>query len=107
VEIPCRYTIKDSSNEAYIKANNTGRFKLNGNIEFSVFQKHLDELVPEGIKYGDYISVPINETLQACYVITDAGERPTGNAFTYFGTTNYFRKFKGAEVDPQEFNVAE
>jgi hypothetical protein len=103
IELPCRYDIKESTNEAYIKSNQNARYKQAGNIEIYIYDETLKEYECN-IKYGDLIGVVIDEKTMFYYEIMDDGKRNFSNTETMFGYKRFWRTIKGVEIDENVFN---
>jgi len=103
IELPCRYDIKESTNEAYIKPQNNARYKQSGNIEIYMYDETLKEYKCD-IKYGDLIGVVIDEKTIFYYEIVDDGKRNFANSETLFGYKRMWRTIKGVEIDEAHFN---
>jgi hypothetical protein len=85
---------------------NVGNSKIDqfepGNMKFSVYQKHLDELEID-INYGDYVGYYETETRVRYYTINNDGRVTSDNKHTYAGYRPYYRTFIASAVGPNEF----
>jgi hypothetical protein len=103
VELPCRYEIKESTNESYLKQSGNARYKQSGNIEVNLYDKTLKEYNCD-IKYGDLMGVVIDPKTIFYYEVMDDGKRNFANSQTMWGYTRLWRTVKGVEIDENVFN---
>jgi hypothetical protein len=73
-----------------------------GNLVFSVYIKHLNELKVD-IKYGDYIGYPESETKTRFYTVSDPGIVTSDNKHLMFGYKPYYRTITCTYVQDNEF----
>ena len=102
IELPCRYKIDKSSNEAYTKTKKA-RYKKVGNISLSVFEETFKEYNCD-IKYGDLLGVVVDEKTLIFFEVVDDGKTNFSNSETMFGYKRTFRQIKGCTIDESVFN---
>lgn len=103
VELHCIYKIDKASNNAYVKHNNSARYKQTGNIEINIYERSLEEMECD-INIGDFIGVPINETTIQYFEVMDDGKKNWSNQESMWGYKPFWRKIKGSEIDENIFN---
>jgi hypothetical protein len=102
IELPCRYKIDKSTNEAYMKTKKA-RYKKIGNITLSVFEKTFKEYNCD-IKYGDLLGVVADEKTLIFFEVVDDGKSNFSNTETMFGYKRLYRNIKGCTIDESVFN---
>ena len=73
-----------------------------GNMQFSVYQKYLDELQVD-VAYGDYIGYYETESKVRYYVVSDDGRVVSDNKHTYGGYRPFYRTIIATPVNKNEF----
>ena len=73
-----------------------------GNLRFSVYQKHLDELDTD-IAFGDYLGYYETETRVRYYSVSDDGRVVSDNKHSYGGYKPFFRTIVATPVNENEF----
>lgn len=85
---------------------NLGSSKVNqfepGNIKFSVYLKHLEELGID-INFGDYIGYYETEDRVRYYVVNNDGRVVSDNKHNYAGYRPYYRTLMASAVSENEF----
>jgi len=101
VEIQGVVEIEDPENGSY---NNNGSSRLleSGNLNLSVYQKHLDEMDVD-INYGDYLGYAINETTVRYFSVSNDGKVNYNNANMIGGYKSAYRVISAVIVDDNEF----
>ena len=102
IELPCRYKIDKSTNEAYTKSKKA-RYKQVGNISLSVFEETLKEYKCD-IKYGDLLGVVADNKTLIFFEVVDDGKANFSNTETMFGYKRFYRNIKGCTIDESVFN---
>jgi hypothetical protein len=100
--LPCRYEIKQTTNESYLRDNKSARYKQSGNIEVYLYDKTLKDYGVD-VKYGDLLGVAIDEDTIHYFEISDDGKRNFANTETMFGYKRLWRKIVGVEIDTNVF----
>lgn len=100
VEINALIKVEESKNSSY--KNGLIRYNEPGNLTFSVYIKHLDELNVD-IKYGDYIGYPESETRTRYYVVTNDGKVTSDNKHIMHGYKPYYRTITCSYVQDKQF----
>jgi len=101
IELPCRYKIDKSTNEAYMK-NKKARYKQIGNITLYVFEETLKEYKCD-IKFGDLLGVVADEKTLIFFEVNDDGKANFSNSETMFGYKRMYRQIKGSAIDDNVF----
>jgi len=78
------------------------RYLEPGNINVSVYLKHLDELKID-IRYGDYLGYPESETRMRYYTVVNDGKVVSDNKHNMFGYKPYYRTIIGSFVQDVAF----
>lgn len=73
-----------------------------GNMQFSVYQKYLDELEVD-IAFGDYLGYYETESRVRYYVVADDGRVVSDNKHTYAGYKPFYRTIVATPVNQNEF----
>jgi hypothetical protein len=73
-----------------------------GNMQFSVYQKYLDELQVD-IAFGDYLGYYETESRVRYYVVADDGRVVSDNKHTYAGYKPFYRTIVATPVNQNEF----
>ena len=73
-----------------------------GNMQFSVYQKYLDELGVD-ISFGDYLGYYETESRVRYYVVADDGRVVSDNKHTYAGYKPFYRTIVATPVNQNEF----
>lgn len=73
-----------------------------GNMQFSVYQKYLDELEVD-IAFGDYLGYYETESRVRYYVVADDGRVVSDNKHTYGGYKPFYRTIVATPVNQNEF----
>ena len=102
VELPVRYKIDKSENQAYLK-NKNARYKQIGNLSLSVFEETLREYKCD-IKYGDLIGIVADEQTMIFFEVVDDGKSNFSNEETMFGYKRLYRKILASAIDENVFN---
>jgi hypothetical protein len=102
IELPCRYKIDQSTNEAYMK-NKNARYKQIGNITAYVFEETLKEYKCD-IKYGDLMGVVADHSTLIFFEVFDEGKANFSNKETMFGYKRFYRTIKASAIDESVFN---
>tara|TARA_R110000824_G_scaffold153953_1_gene325860 strand:- start:8677 stop:9192 length:516 start_codon:yes stop_codon:yes gene_type:complete len=100
VEFKALVEITDPQNKSY--ANGLVNQEEPGNLTFSVYMKHLNELNID-VSYGDYIGYLEKEDRMRYYVVTDDGRVTSDNAHTIGGYKAFYRTVKCSWVSENEF----
>lgn len=101
VELKVRPNLLESEPKTY--SDGFGRYEEYGNLVFTVFNDHLDELGVD-ITYGDYIGYPDKEDNIKYFTVTNDGKINTDNVKTRLGYKSYYRKITCTVADVNEFN---
>lgn len=100
VEINALIRVSEPKNSSY--KNGLIRYNEPGNLIFSVYVKHLNELNVT-IKYGDYIGYPESETKVRYYTVVDDGNVISDNKHVMLGYKPYYRTITCAPVQDGTF----
>ena len=101
IELKVRLNLESSENKSY--SEGYGRYQEYGNLIFTVFVDHLDELGVD-ISYGDYIGYPDREDNIKYFTVADDGKINSDNAKTRLGYKAYYRTITCVTADENEFN---
>lgn len=100
-EIFVKLVLDEAKNETYAEGHL--RHLDYGNLTFTVFVKHLEELGVD-IDYGDYIGYADREDNIKYFTVTDDGKIFSDNRHTRLGYKGYYRTIKTVVADTEEFN---
>lgn len=100
VEFFGRVKIEEPKNVSYTKGLN--RYLEPGNINISVYIKHLEELDID-IRYGDFIGYPESEDRIRYYTVTNDGKVVSDNKHNMFGYKPFYRSIIGVPAQESEF----
>jgi hypothetical protein len=101
VEIKIRPMLEESNSDTY--SEGYLRYEDYGNLTFTVFVDHLDELGTD-IDYGDYIGYADREDNIKYFTVINDGKIYSDNSKTRLGYKGYYRKITCTVADPNEFN---
>jgi len=101
VELKVRPMLESSESKSY--SDGYGRYEEYGNLTFTVFTDHLNEMGVD-IAYGDYIGYPDREDNIAYFTVVDDGKINSDNEKTRVGFKSYYRKIVCTRTDENEFN---
>jgi len=101
VEVMGVVNIDDPENKSY-NDNGSSRLLESGNLTFTVYEKHLNELGVD-ISYGDYLGYAINETKMVYFSISDDGKVNYNNTNLIGGYKSAYRTIVGTIADLNEF----
>ena len=101
VEINCLINIDGSVVKTY--SNGLNKYNEPGNLTFSVYIKHLNELNID-IDYGDYIGFNETEDKIRYYSVVNDGKIITDNKHSMFGYKPFYRTITCSIVQKNEFN---
>ena len=73
-----------------------------GNLNFSIYQKQLDELSVD-IMFGDYLAYYENESRVRYYSVVDDGRVVSDNKHNYAGVKAFYRTIVATPVSQNEF----
>jgi hypothetical protein len=73
-----------------------------GNLNFSIYQKQLDELSVD-IMFGDYLAYYENESRVRYYSVVDDGRVVSDNRHNYAGVKAFYRTIVATPVSQNEF----
>jgi hypothetical protein len=102
VELSVMPTLAKAENMAFNKSAGSMRDLQDGNLEFVVYQAHLDELDVD-ISFGDYIGYQVTETEVRFFSVTNDGVKNYDNAHTIMGYKGAYRLINCAPIDENEF----
>lgn len=97
VELIVMYKLNKGELKTYDKSTIKGYYVKVGQLEFTIFNKELEENECD-IKRGDYIGLQVTPEHMEYFVVTDDGRVNYDNAHTLFGTVPYYRSVKCAVV---------
>jgi hypothetical protein len=100
VEISALVRIDAPKNTSY--KNGLLRYNEPGNLTFSVYVKHLDELKVD-IRYGDYIGYPESETRTRYYTVANDGKVISDGKHVMGGFKPYYRTITCVFAQDGEF----
>lgn len=100
VEINAVVKIDEPKNSTY--KGGLLRYNEPGNLTFSVYIKHLNELNVD-ISYGDYIGYPESETKTRYYTVVNDGRVVSDNRHVMMGYKPYYRTITCASVQDSTF----
>lgn len=100
VEINCLVKIEEAKNTSY--KNGLVRYNEPGNLTFSVYIKHLDEMRID-IKYGDYVGYQESETKTRFYTVVNDGKVVSDNKHKMFGYKPHYRTITCSFVQDNHF----
>jgi hypothetical protein len=100
IEINGIVRIEEPKNVSY--KNGLDRYLEPGNLIFSVYIKHLEELKVD-IRYGDYIGYPESESKLRYYMVTNDGKVVSDNKHSHFGFKPSYRTITCAFSQENEF----
>lgn len=100
VEINAIVKIDEPKNVTY--KNGLMRYNEPGNLTFSIYIKHLEELNAD-IKYGDYIGYPDDENKLRYYTVVNDGSVTSDNKHKMFGTVPFYRTITCVPAQESEF----
>lgn len=100
VEVNALVKIEEPKNSSY--KNGLVRYNEPGNLTFSVYIKHLEELQVD-IRYGDYIGYPDSENKLRFYTVTNDGRVTSDNKHKMFGYKPHYRTIICAPTQETEF----
>jgi len=92
--------VEEPKNSAYKQG--MARYLEPGNLNFSVYIKHLNELGID-IRYGDYIGYPESETRIRFYTVSNDGKVTSDNKHVHFGYKPYYRTITCVPAQENEF----
>jgi len=102
VEINGLVNFKAPENKAY-NPDGSLRYQQDGQLEFIVYQKHLDELDVD-ISFGDYIGYQVTETQMRYFSVANDGKKNYDNLHTIMGYKGAFRRVLCSPIDKSEFS---
>lgn len=100
VEINALVKVEEPKNVTY--KNGLVRYNEPGNLVFSIYIKHLEELNVQ-IKYGDYIGYPDDENKLRYYTVVNDGVVTSDNKHKMFGTQPFYRTISCVPAQGVEF----
>jgi hypothetical protein len=100
VEIKALVRIEQPKNSSYKEG--LVRYNEPGNLVFSVYLKHLEELNID-IKYGDYIGYPESETKIRYYTVFNDGKIVSDNKHNMFGYKPHYRTIECSYAQDVQF----
>jgi hypothetical protein len=96
-EINVIYKLSGAELKTYDKSAIKGYYVKVGQLEFTVFEKELEQNECD-IKRGDYIGLQVTPEHMEYFIVTDDGRVNYDNTHTIFGTKPYYRSVKCAIV---------
>jgi len=102
IEISCMVKLEPKTNKKY-NPNGTLRYEEWGNLTFSVYEDHLEELGVE-INTGDYIGYPVREDYIKYFEVTDTDNINDDTERLLGGKIGFYRKIICTPVDDGVFN---
>lgn len=100
VELNVLVKIDEAKNNTY--KNGLTRYNEPGNLVFSVYIRHLDEMKVD-IKYGDFIGYPESETKVRYYEVINDGKVISDNRHVMFGYKPFYRTITCTYVQESQF----
>lgn len=100
VEINGLVKIDEAKNTSY--KNGLVRYNEPGNLTFSVYIKHLNEMNVD-IKYGDYVGFQESETKTRFYTVVNDGKVVSDNKHKMFGYKPHYRTITCSFVQDNHF----
>jgi hypothetical protein len=100
IEFNALVKIDEPKNSSY--KNGLVRYNEPGNLNFSVYIKHLEELNID-IKYGDFIGYPDTENRVRFYSVTNDGKVVSDNKHKMFGYKPHYRTLSCSYVQETTF----
>lgn len=97
VELNVMYRLNGAELKSYNKTTIKGYYVKVGQLEFTIYQKELDENDCD-IKRGDYIGLQVTPEHMEYFTVTDDGRVNFDNKHTYYGTVPFYRTIKCAAV---------
>jgi hypothetical protein len=100
-ELNVRILIDEATKDSYAEGQH--RFEDYGDLTFTVFTDHLEELNAH-IHYGDYVGYVDFEDNIKYFTVYDDGAIYSDNSHTRVGFKGYYKTIKCKTADPDEIN---